>query len=77
MKILFIEPGSLLESGYIGSISGKLRDKLLDREIFMTLTEVKVSIEQWRREYNHIQPHSAVAHHRIPTPETTTLATLT
>ena len=45
MKTLFIEPGSLWESGYIESFNGKLRDELLNREIFTTVTEVKVLIE--------------------------------
>ena len=52
VKTLFIEPGSPWENGYIESFNGKLRDELLNREIFTTLTEAKVLIEQWRREYN-------------------------
>ena len=57
VKTLFIEPGSPWENGYIESFNGKLRDELLDREIFMTLEEAKILIEQWRREYNQIRPH--------------------
>jgi transposase InsO family protein len=49
VKTLFIEPGSPWENGYIESFNGKLRDELLNREIFTTLTEAKVLIEQWRR----------------------------
>ena len=52
VKTLFIEPGSPWENGYIESFNGKLRDELLAREIFTTLEEAKVLIEQWRREYN-------------------------
>jgi putative transposase len=59
VKTLFIEPGSPWENGYIESFNGKLRDELLNLEIFMTLEEAKVLIEQWRREYNQIRPHSA------------------
>jgi transposase InsO family protein len=59
VKILFIEPGSPWENGYIESFNGKLRDELLKREIFMTLEEAKVLIEQWRKEYNQVRPHSA------------------
>ena len=51
MKTLFIEPGSPWENGYIESFNGKLRDELLNREVFTTLTEPKVLIEQWRRAY--------------------------
>jgi len=52
VKTLFIERGSPWENGYIESFDGKLRDELLNREIFTTLEEAKVLIEQWRREYN-------------------------
>ncbi len=48
VKTLFIEPGSPWENGYIESFNGKLRDELLNREIFTTLTEAKILIEQWR-----------------------------
>jgi len=59
VKTLFIERGSPWENGYIESFNGKLRDELLNREIFTTLEEAKVLIEQWRREYNQVRPHSA------------------
>ncbi len=49
VKTLFIEPGGPWENGYIESFNGKLRDELLNREIFMTLIEAKVLIEQWRK----------------------------
>ena len=52
VKTLFIEPGSPWEKGYIESFNGKLRDELLNREIFTTLGEAMVLIEQWRMEYN-------------------------
>jgi len=67
VKTLFIEPGSPWENGYIESFNGKLRDELLEREIFTTLKEAKVRIEQWRREYNEFRPHSAKAY-RPPAP---------
>jgi len=69
VKTLFIEPGSPWENGYIESFNGKLRDELLNREIFATLQEAKVLIEQWRREYNQVRPHSALGY-RPPAPET-------
>ena len=68
VKTLFIEPGSPWENGYIESFNGKLRDELLNREIFSTLTEARVLIEQWRMEYNTIRPHSALGY-RPPAPE--------
>ncbi len=73
---LFIEPGSPWENGYIESFNGKLRDELLNREIFTTLTEAKVLIEEWRREYNQVRPHSAL-NYRPPAPEAIVQLTLT
>ena len=68
VKTLFIEPGSPWENGYIESFNGKLRDELLDREIFTTLKEAKVLIEQWRRQYNQVRPHSSLKY-QPPAPE--------
>jgi transposase InsO family protein len=68
VKTLYIEPGSPWENGYVESFNGKLRDELLNREIFTTLTEARILIEQWRREYNHIRPHSSLGY-RPPAPE--------
>jgi transposase InsO family protein len=68
VKTLFIEPGSPWENGYIESFNGKLRDKLLNREIFTTLGESRVLIEQWRREYNQVRQHSSLRY-RPPAPE--------
>lgn len=65
---LFIEPGSPWENGYIESFNGKMRDELLNGEIFDTLLEAQVLIEQWRREYNQVRPHSALGY-RPPAPE--------
>ena len=69
VKTLFIEPGSPWENGYIESFNGKLRDELLNREIFFTLTEAKVLVERWRQEYNTRRPHSSLGY-RPPAPET-------
>ena len=49
VKLLFIEPGSPWENGYIESFNGKMRDEFLDGEIFYSLKEVEVLIEMWRR----------------------------
>ena len=68
VQTLFIEPGSPWENGYVESFNGKLRDELLDREIFYTLTEAQILIERWRRQYNTVRPHSALGY-RPPTPE--------
>ena len=76
VKTLFIEPGSPWENGYIESFNGKLRDELLNREIFYTLAEAKILIDQWRKEYNQIRPHSAL-HYRPPAPEANMMKILT
>ena len=76
VKTLFIEPGSPWENGYIESFNGKLRDELLNREVFTTLMEAKILIEQWRIDYNHIRPHSSLGY-RPPVPEAVMVKILT
>lgn len=67
-RTAFIEPGSPWENGYVESFNGKLRDELLNAEVFNTLAEAKVLIEQWRVHYNTVRPHSALGY-RPPAPE--------
>ena len=67
-RTLYFEPGSPWENGYLESINGKLRDELLDREVFYTLLEVRVLTERYRRTYNRIRPHSSLGY-RPPAPE--------
>ena len=69
---LFIEPGSPWENGHVESFNGKLRDELLNGEIFYTLKEAKVLIEMWRQRYNRLRPHSSLGY-RPPGPEATWL----
>ena len=76
VKTLYIEPGSPRENGHIESFTGKLRDELLNMEIFTTLKEAKVLTEQWRQEYNHARPHSSLAY-RPPAPEVKMIGVLT
>jgi putative transposase len=64
---LYIEPGSPWENGYCESFNGKLRDECLNGEIFYSLKEAQVVIEQWRVEYNTRRPHSALGY-RPPAP---------
>ena len=72
VKPLFIEPGSPWENGYIESFNGRMRDELLNGEIFYTLKEAQILIEMWRKEYNTIRPHSSLGY-RPPVPETVIL----
>ena len=69
VKTLFIEPGSPWENGYSESFNGKVRDELLNCDIFETLFEAKVLIEGWRKEYNTLRLHSALGY-LLPAPET-------
>ena len=67
-KTAFITPGSPWENGYIESFNARLRDELLDGEIFYTLKEAQIIVESWRRHYNTIRPHASLGY-RPPAPE--------
>lgn len=69
VRTLFIEPGSPWENGYCESFNGRLRDELLNTEIFDTFREAQVLIERWRRHYNAVRPHSSLGW-KPPVPET-------
>jgi transposase InsO family protein len=62
VKTIYIEPGSPWENAYIESFHDKLRDECLNREIFGSLKEAQVVIEQWRLEYNAERPHSSLGY---------------
>jgi putative transposase len=62
VKTLYIEPGSPWENAFLESFNGKLEDELLGREIFTSLLEAKVVIEQYRVAYNHERPHSSLGY---------------
>ena len=62
VQTLFIEPGSPWENGYNESFNGKLRDELLNGEIFTSLLEAQILIENWRKEYNQFRPHSSLGY---------------
>jgi putative transposase len=67
-RTAYIAPGSPWENGYVESFNGRLRDELLDGEIFYTLKEAKIVIESWRRHYNAVRPHASLGY-RPPAPE--------
>jgi len=68
-KTAFIQPGSPWENGYCESFNSKLRDELLNGEMFYSLAEARIVIEGWRRQYNTVRPHSSLGY-RPPAPET-------
>ena len=67
-KTAYIEPGSPWENGYCESFNGRFRDELLNGEIFYSLREAQIIIEEWRRHDNTRRPHSALGY-RPPAPE--------
>ena len=67
-KTASIAPGSPWENGFIESFNARLRDELLDGEIFSSLREAAVVIESWRRHYNAVRPHASLGY-RPPAPE--------
>ena len=60
VKTLFIAPASPWENGYIESFNSKLRDELLDRELFLHIDELRYVVDRWRMDYNHYRPHSSL-----------------
>ena len=62
IKTIYIKPGSPWENGHIESFHDKLRDECLNRELFGSLREARVVIEQWRCEYNQRRPHSSLGY---------------
>jgi putative transposase len=67
-KTAYIAPGSPWENGFIESFNARLRDELLEGEIFYSLREAQVVIESWRRHYNQVRPHASLGY-RAPAPE--------
>ena len=68
VRTLYIEPGSPWENGYVEGFNGRLRDELLNGEVFDTVLEAKVLTERWRVRYNTVRPHSSLGY-RPPAPE--------
>jgi transposase InsO family protein len=62
VKTLFIEPGSPWENGYIESFNSHLRNEYLDREIFVSIEELRYFVERWRLDYNHHRPHQSLGY---------------
>src|SRR6516164_2022566 len=67
-KTAYIEPGSPWENGYVESFNARLRDELLNGEIFYTLREAQIVIESWRCHYNTIRPHASLGY-KPPAPQ--------
>jgi putative transposase len=59
---LFIEPGSPWENGYVESFNARMRDELLNGEIFLHIDEMRYVVNRWRMDYNHYRPHSSLGY---------------
>ncbi len=68
-RTAFVEPGSPWENGYCESFNSKLRDELLNGEVFYSLAEARIVIESWRQHYNTQRPHSSLGY-KPPAPST-------
>src|SRR5437763_12221994 len=62
LETLYIAPGAPWENGYAESFNSKVRDELLNAEEFGSLLEAQVLAKAWKREYNHVRPHSALGY---------------
>ena len=62
VKPLFVKPASPWENGYVESFNARMRDELLDGEIFLTMAEMKYVVDRWRMDYNHYRPHRSLAY---------------
>ena len=60
VRTLYIQKASPWENGYVESFNGKLRDELLNRELFLGLDEARYVLDTWRNDYNHRRPHSGI-----------------
>jgi transposase InsO family protein len=67
-KTAYIAPGSPWENGYVESFNARLRDELLNGEIFYSLREAQIIIEGWRQHYNTVRPHASLGY-KPPAPE--------
>ena len=60
VNTLYVAPGSPWENGYVESFNSKLRDELLNRELFLHIDELRYVADRWRMDYNHYRPHSSL-----------------
>ena len=62
VSTLYVAPGSPWENGYVESFNSKVRDELLDRELFLHIDELRYVVDRWRMDYNHYRPHSSLGY---------------
>ena len=60
LTLVHIQPGRPMQNGHVESFHGRLRDECLNAHWFRTLNDVRVTLENWRQEYNCERPHSGL-----------------
>jgi putative transposase len=56
----YIAPGKPMQNAFVESFNGRLRDEFLNATLFTSLMQARLALEDWRRDYNHVQPHSRI-----------------
>lgn len=56
----YIDPGKPVQNAFIESFNGRLRDEFLNETLFTSLMQARLTLEQWRRDYNTVRPHSRI-----------------
>lgn len=70
----YIDPGKPIQNAFVESFNGRLRDEFLNETLFTSLAQAKIALEDWRRDYNHVRPHSRIGW-RTPAEYATELVT--
>src|SRR5579863_5716652 len=58
----YIAPGKPQQNGFSESFNGKLRDELLNETLFNSLSDARTQLEDWRRDFNEVRPHSSLGY---------------
>jgi len=56
----YIDPGKPMQNGFMESFNGRLRDEFLNETLFTSLQQARFALEEWRRDYNEVRPHSRI-----------------
>lgn len=62
VRLDFIQPGKPTQNAFVESFNGKFRDTCLNQHWFMTMNDARERIENWRRDYNEVRPHSSLGY---------------
>lgn len=56
----YIAPGKPMQNAFVESFNGRLRDEFLNETLFTSLLQARLALEEWRRDYNTVRPHSRI-----------------